>query len=184
MVLMAGEHRTQIRDDSSPRALYNGDGQNQVHRTIVLFADTVYQLRIQLDCNRAWTRDSLEYSCSLVYDVDVWIDLNDDGAFDRSENVAPHRWPLYSYTPQGVYDLQLSIPQIGTTRSNNGPHRMQIVVTMNEQYRRKCGDDRYRETRDYTVLIVSRILQSNRKLIFIGLLSIYTSLLNHYSYQF
>lgn len=154
MVIMAGEHRTQIRDDRS-----------QGEQSIALFEDTVYQLRIQLDCNRAWTRDALEYSCSLVYDVNIWIDLNDDGVFDQSENAAPYRWPLQSYTPQGVYDLQLSVPPLDSSRVSRGPHRMQLAVTMNDDYRRQCGDDEQRETREYRVSIVSRTSQPGNSVV-------------------
>ena len=169
LVMMAGEHRTQIRDQSLSRALDSGNARNQQYQTIVLYEDTVYQLRIQLDCNREWTSDSFEHSCSLAYDVNVWIDLNDDGIFDPSENAAPYRWPLQSYTPQGVYDLQLYVPIIDAKRTRPGSHRMQLVVTMNEQYRRKCGNNDHKETREYTVSIVPHTRQAGKSLLIYSL---------------
>ena len=89
LVLMAGEHRTQIRDDPPTRAKLAIDNQNQARQSIILYEDVVYLLRIQLDCNQQWNRDSPEYNCNLIYDVSVWIDFNDDGAFDSSENAVP-----------------------------------------------------------------------------------------------
>lgn len=157
LVIMAGEHRTQIRDESSSRLLTNDNYRNNGDHTIALFEDTIYLLRIQLDCNQAWIRDTEDRRCSLAYDVNVWIDLNDDGYFDHSENAAPYRWPLYSYTPEGVYDLQLYIPSINITHQTRGPHRMRLVITMNDQYRRKCGDaQNYEEIREYFVWIVPK----------------------------
>jgi hypothetical protein len=163
-VVMAGEHRTQIRDDPSTRALTSGDNQYQQHLAIVLYEGIVYLLRIQLDCGQQRSRDSLEYSCNLGYDINVWIDSNDDGTFDDSENVTPFRWPLHSYTPQGVYDLQISVPIIDGIKTKNGPHRMRLVVMLDEQYRRKCGDNNYRETREYTITIVPNTGQPGKYL--------------------
>ncbi len=155
LVVMAGEHRTQIRDDPSTRAMVSGNTPNQQHQTIILYENTVYLLRIQLDCSREWNSGANEYNCYLLYDVNVWIDLNDDGTFDSSENASPFRWPINSYTPKGVYDLQIYIPIIDERKTRSGPHRMQLVVTMTEQYRGKCANIDYRESRDYTVSIVS-----------------------------
>ncbi len=154
LVVMAGEHRTQIRDDPSTRALLTGNYQNQQHQTIILYEDIVYLLRIQLDCSRQWSSDALERNCHLIYDVNVWIDLNDDGIFDSSENAAPYHWPINSYTPQGIYDLQIYIPVLDAQRIKTGPHRMQLAVTLSEQYRRKCGENDYKEIREYTVSII------------------------------
>jgi hypothetical protein len=152
---MAGEHRTQIRDDPSARAVLGDDSRNQ-HLSITLHEDTVYLLRIQLDCSQQRIRDSYEMNCNLMYDVNVWIDLNDDGQFDDSENAVPFRWPLDSYTPQGVYDLQLVVPILDGRRTKTGSHRMRLVAALNDQYRRKCANTEYRETRDYTITIVPR----------------------------
>jgi hypothetical protein len=104
LVIMAGEHRTQIRDDPSTRAILGTDKEYQQHLSIVLYEGTVYLLRIQLDCGQQWSRDSFENNCHLAYDVNVWIDLNDNGTFENTENAAHIRLPLNSYTPQAVYD--------------------------------------------------------------------------------
>ena len=149
LLLMAGEHRTQIRDH------FTDKNSNQQHQAIVLYENTVYLSRIQLDCHQQWIRNSPDYNCHLIYDVYVWIDFNNDGIYDSSENAVPFRWPLNSYTPKGLYDLQISIPPLGPNRIQTGPHRMQLVVTMNEFYRKKCGDNNYKEIRDYTVSIVA-----------------------------
>ncbi len=154
LVIMAGEHRTQIRDDTSTRAIISGENQNKEHLSIILYEDTVYILRIQLDCNQQWSRDPSERNCNLAYDVNVWIDLNDDGTFDDSENATPFRWPMTSYTPKGVYDLQIYIPILDARKTTSGPHRMRLAVMLTEQYRRQCGNNDYRETREYTVTIV------------------------------
>lgn len=154
LVILAGEHRTQIRDDPSAGVVLTSNSRNHQSQTVVLYEDTVYQLRIQLDCSRLWSSDTFEHSCSLAYDVNVWIDLNGDGNLDSSESVAPYQWPLNSYTPQGIYDLQLYIPVIDGNKTRTGPHRMQLVVTMSDQYRRKCGNNDHKETREYTVSIV------------------------------
>jgi hypothetical protein len=164
LVLMAGEHRTQIRDDPSTRALLSSDNRNPQRQSIVLYENTVYLLRLQLDCSRQWTSNPSEYNCNLLYDVNIAIDLNNDGIFDNSESAVPFRWPLHSYTPQGVYDLQISIPVIDINRMKPGPHHMQLVVMMNEQYRRKCGNNDYKETRDYTVSIVPNTRQPGKEL--------------------
>ena len=163
LVLMAGEHRTQIRDDPSTRSGLTNVNRDQQRQSIVLFEDVVYLLRIQLDCNQQWNRDLTEYNCNLIYDVNIWIDLNDDGIFDNTETAVPFRWPLHSYTPQGVYDLQIYIPVVDTRRTKPGPYHMQLVVTMNDQYRRKCGNNDYKETRDYTVSIVPHTIQPSKQ---------------------
>ncbi|CAF5184597.1 unnamed protein product, partial [Rotaria sp. Silwood1] len=145
LVVMAGEHRTQIRDDESTRAALTGKTPNYQHLAIVLYEDTVYLLRIQLECTGTQDRDSVGNNCNLPHDVAAWIDLNDDGKFSDTENAAPHRWPLTSYVPQGIYDLQIYVPDIDGARTKSGPHRMRLDVTLNEQYRQKCGKNYYRE---------------------------------------
>ncbi|CAF4996413.1 unnamed protein product, partial [Rotaria sp. Silwood1] len=156
LVVMAGEHRTQIRDDESTRAALTGKTPNYQHLAIVLYEDTVYLLRIQLECTGTQDRDSVGNNCNLPHDVAAWIDLNDDGKFSDTENAAPHRWPLTSYVPQGIYDLQIYVPDIDGARTKSGPHRMRLDVTLNEQYRQKCGKNYYRETREYNVTIVKK----------------------------
>ena len=170
---MAGEHRTQIRDDSLTKALTRENSPNLDHLAIVLYEGTVYLLCIQLDCSGQQNQDVYEKDCSLIHEVNVCIDLNEDGKYDQLENAALLRWPLYTYIPQGVYDLQIYVPVLDTARTRTGPHRMRLVVTSNEQYRRQCGDNDYSETREYTVNIVPKNSQAGRnffqmKMIFIS----------------
>jgi hypothetical protein len=124
---------------------------------ITLYEHTVYLLRIQLDCASQLNRELFENGCNLAQDVNVWIDINGDGQFDKSEIGAPYRWPVTSYMAHGIYDLQIYIPIINDNYIRTRQHRMRIVVMQNENYQRTCGRTDYNETRDYTVNIVPRI---------------------------
>ena len=159
---MAGEHRTQIRDDSYTRTALVNNNRLPQQQSLVLYEDTDYLLRIQLDCSHIWTSRTTQHSCSLVYDVNAWIDMNDDGAFDSSENAALYHWPQTSYTPQGVYDLQLYIPVVDTSKFRRGPHRLQLTVSLNDQYRRKCDNNDYKEGREYSVSSVPNTKHTGR----------------------
>jgi hypothetical protein len=152
---MAGERGTQIRDDKPTNALLN-DYQNRHHLAVTIYEHTVYLLRIQLDCSWQLNTDLFANGCNLAQDVNVWIDLNDDGRFDASEIGTPYLWPVTSYMPQGIYDLQLYIPLIDGRYMKTGQHRMRLVVMSSENYRRICGRTDYYETRDYTVNIIPR----------------------------
>lgn len=154
LVVMAGEYRTQIRDDASTRAAMNMIDRVEQHRSIVLYEEVTYLLRIQLECTHQRDRGYHRTNCTLPHDVNAWIDLNDNGEFDPSENAAPYRWPLTSYVPEGVYDLQIFVPNIDNNRIKSGPHLMRVTVTLNEQYRQKCGRNYFIESRDYNVTIV------------------------------
>lgn len=164
LVVMAGEYRTQIRDDPSTKAVLSRDYPYERHLTIVLYEDTVYLLRIQLECTRQRGRGSYRTNCTLPHDVYAWIDLNDDGTYDDSENASPYRWPVTSYIPEGIYDLQLYIPVITGRQIKTGPHRMRLAVTLDEQYRQKCGNNYYTETREYNVTIVRYNTQPGKHL--------------------
>ncbi|CAF3859797.1 unnamed protein product [Adineta steineri] len=157
--IMAGEHRTQIRDDFSTRTLL-GNKENQQHLSIILRQGITYLLRLQFECDENLNRDSSYNNCNLPHDINVWIDLNDDGQFSESERVTPYRWPLTSYLPQGIYDLQVRVPLIDGRKRKSGPHRMQLVIALNKQYRRKCAYRDYNEIRNYTVRIVSDTIKS------------------------
>ena len=170
LVVMAGEYRTQIRDDPSTKAVMSRDNLYERHLTIILYEDTVYLLRVQLECTRQRDRNYYRTNCTLPHDVFVWIDLNDDDNFDDSENASPYRWPITSYIPEGVYDLQLYIPLINAREVRSGPHRMRLAVTLDEQYQKKCGNNYYMETREYNVTIVRYNTQPGKYLFdYIGL---------------
>jgi len=160
LVVMAGEYRTQIRDDPSTRAVININNPDEQHLSIILYEDVVYLLRLQLECTRQRSGISSKIDCTLPHDVNVWIDLNDDLTFDDTENATPYRWPIASYIPQGIYDLQLYIPTLEQRKITSGPHLMRIVVTLNEDYRKKCGNNYFTETREYNVTIVRQGTQS------------------------
>jgi len=153
---MAGERGTQIRDDIYKNTLIN-DSHNRHHMSVTIYENTIYLMRIQLDCSWQLNSDLFEKGCNLAQDVNVWIDINNDGIFDQSEVRAPHRWPVTSYMPEGIYDIQISIPAIDDTYTRSRRHQMQIVVMQNENYRRICGYNDYNETREYTINIIPRI---------------------------
>jgi hypothetical protein len=153
---MAGERGTQIRDDIYKNTLIN-DSHHRHHMSVTIYENTIYLLRIQLDCSWQLNNDLFEKGCNLAQDVNVWIDINNDGIFDPSEVRAPHRWPVTSYMPEGIYDIQISIPNIDQSYTKSQRHQMKIVVMQNENYRRICDRDDYNETREYTINIIPRI---------------------------
>jgi len=155
LVLMAGERGTQIRDDL-PTSTSLSDYQNRHHMAVTLHEHTVYLLRIQLDCSWQLNTELFENGCNLAQDVNVWIDLNDDGRFDQSEIGAPYHWPVTSYLAKGIYDLQIYIPVLDGTYKRTGVHTMRLVILPNDNYLRTCGRTDYNETRDYSVNIVPR----------------------------
>ncbi|CAF0777755.1 unnamed protein product [Adineta ricciae] len=161
LVVMGGEHRTQIRDDPSTNALLETSDEYQQHLSIMLREGVTYLLRLQFECGGHRYRNSPDYMCKLPHEVSAWVDLNDDGHYDEPESATPYRWPLTSYLPQGIYDLQIVVPIIDDRKIKSGPHRMKLVVTLNEQYRRKCNIYDYQETKFYTVTIVSHTATSS-----------------------
>ncbi|UJR08389.1 hypothetical protein I4U23_012660 [Adineta vaga] len=154
LVVMGGEHRTQLRDDPSTNALLGTSDEIQQHLSIMLREGVTYLLRLQFECI-GHQRNSVENNCHLPHEVSAWIDLDDNGRYDESESATPYRWPLTSYLPQGVYDLQIVVPVIDGRKIKSGPHRMKLVVILNEDYRKKCNINDYEETRYYTVTVVS-----------------------------
>jgi hypothetical protein len=151
---MAGEQGTHIRDNIPTNTLIS-DNQNRHHLAVSLYENTIYRLRIQLDCRQHSNEGFTEKSCNLAQDVNVWIDFNNDGHFDESESRVPHRWPLYSSIPLGIYDFEIQIPNIDGQNTKSGSHRMRVLVKPSEDYRRKCGLTDSSETREYTVNILS-----------------------------
>jgi hypothetical protein len=157
LVLMAGQQGTEIRDETPTNGAI-GDYQNRNYNTVTLYESTVNILRIQLDCAQQYRDDSLDYGCILAYHIDVWIDLNDDGKFDEVENRVHHRSLIHSQGPRGTYDLEICIPLIDGTNRKAGPHRMHLSLLPSEDYRKKCGNTDYSETREYTVNIVPKAI--------------------------
>jgi hypothetical protein len=154
-VLIAGQQGTEIRDETRTNAAIS-DNQNRRYTTVTLHESSVNVLRIKLDCAQQYRDDSLDYGCSLAYNIDVWIDLNDDGKFDAVENRIHHRSLMHSQGPRDTYDLEVSIPFINGIKTKAGPHRMRLNLMPSEDYLKKCGDTDYTETREYTVNIVPK----------------------------
>lgn len=152
---MGGELNTQIRDERLTNALSNEYEKQQQH-TITLFGDAVYLLRVQFDCPRQQGSNLFETDCTPAHHVDVWIDLNNDGKFDASENRVYRRSRLDDETPEYTYDLQLLIPPIDAINTNAGTHKMRIKLIRSEPYQKKCGKNEHSETREYTVNIIQR----------------------------
>ncbi|CAM4935933.1 unnamed protein product [Rotaria socialis] len=153
LFVMDGEQGTGIHDEmQTTTAIIDYD--NQHNQTVTLHEETVNLLRIQLDCTQKSTIDSLNYDCSHVHHVDVWIDFNDDGNFDGAENRVDVRSPNNGELPVGTYDLKISIPAIDGRRTKSGLHRMRIQVIPSDDYISKCGQADYSETREYTVNII------------------------------
>jgi hypothetical protein len=111
---MAGEKGTHIRDNL-PTDTALSETQNRHHLAVSLHDNTIYRLRIQLDCS-----------------------------------------PSVSSMPLGIYDFEIHIPGIDEQITRSGSHRMRIVVTPSEEYRKKCGNIDSSETREYTVNVIPK----------------------------
>ena len=151
---MTGELGTHIRDDT-PLNIIMDNNQNRHHLSVTLYEDTVYRIRIQVDCDPTSSRGDYDRQCNLAYDVNVYIDLNGDGNFDEREARVLRRWPLQSSVGLGIYDLNIPIPALSEILGT-GVHRMRIVVVPSEEYNNKCGRSSYREVREYSVNIIPR----------------------------
>ncbi|CAF4390889.1 unnamed protein product, partial [Rotaria sp. Silwood2] len=154
---MAGQQNTEIRDETPTNAMIN-DYQNQHHFTVTLYESTVNVLRIQLDCAQQSQVNSLDNGCRLVYHVEVWIDLNDDGKFDELENRVLHRLLVPNRESRGIYDLEICIPRIDGINTKAGRHRMHLSLTPSEDYRKTYINADYKETRKYTVNIIPKAI--------------------------
>ena len=165
LVIMAGEQGTHIRDNMPTNAVMS-QNQNRHHLAVTLYENTIYRLRIQLDCRQGSNGGLTDGNCNLAQDVNVWIDFNSDENFDDAESRVPHRWPLYSSMPLGIYDFEIHIPIIDGQNTKSGLHRMRVLVTPSEDYRKKCGVTDYSEGREYTVNIISRITQGGNTFLF------------------
>ncbi|CAF5113338.1 unnamed protein product [Rotaria magnacalcarata] len=157
LVHISGELGTQLRDETTTIAnIATSDNRNRHDFAVTLYADAAYQVRIQLDCSRQYDSDLLQVDCNFAHHVNVWIDLNDDGQFDESENRIYHQSSVNTETSGDMYDLQIFIPIIDDTTTKAGQHRMRLSVTRSEAYRRQCGNADHVETREYTVKIIPR----------------------------
>lgn len=150
---MAGEKGTEIRDDL-PRISENSPYENEHHQAVTLFENTIYLIRVQLDCRTQLDTELTRTGCNLAQDVFIAIDRNHDGRFDETEMGTPYRWPVTSYMAEGVYDLQLHVPTIQDTYTRQETSRMRIFVLPSNYYIRNCGYTAYNETREYEVTVI------------------------------
>lgn len=150
---MAGEKGTEIRDDI-PRNRAISLYEDEHHQQVTLFENTVYLIRIQLDCATQSNTQLTRTGCNLAQDLFIAIDRNDDGRFDASELGTPYRWPVASYMVEGIYDLQLYVPALHDLYGRRETHKMRILVLPSDYYIRTCGPSLYNETREYQVKII------------------------------
>lgn len=169
LVLIGGELETYIRDDTSTNTAASGY-YNRQNLVVTLFGDTIYLIRVYLDCPAPYGIDSVGNDCNLAHHMDAWIDLNDNGKFDEFENRVHHRLPIDAETSVHGYDLQVSIPVIDATHLAAGQHRMRIGVMRSEAYRANCDDSGYSETREYTVNIIPRKMCRGKIVLILSLL--------------
>lgn len=152
---MTGELGTHIRDDTPMNTLV-GENQNRHHLSVTLYDNTIYRLRIQLDCDQPTSKGLYNTNCNLRQDVNIWIDLNNDQNFDESEVRVSPNWPLRNSMGLGIYDYEILIPPIDGQNLRSGPHRVRILVTLSEEYQDKCGRTNYKEIREYSFNIIPR----------------------------
>lgn len=152
---MAGEQGTHIRDNIATNNILP-ENQNRHHLALSVYEGTMYRIRIQLDCFPHWKGGFPDPGCNVAQDVNVLIDFNNDDRFDESESRVPIRWPLHNSMALGIYDLDIEIPGVNGHNIQSGSHRMRVVATPSDEYTRKCGKTDYRETREYTITILSK----------------------------
>lgn len=148
---MPGEFNSRIDDDFRVTNYPNGV-QNRQHLIVSVREESVYRLRVQLDCGGQLDRDTLDSPCSRSLSVFVWIDYNDNELDDRESIKLRRAWSENS-TPTGAYETDVRVPTINGRDVRSGRHRMRISVIPSEEYERECGAFSYSELIDYTVNI-------------------------------
>ena len=154
LVVMAGRQDTEIRDQTRANAALS-DNRHHISG-VTLYESTINVMRIQLDCAGQSSNDLLNDSCSLDYQINVWIDLSNDGELDDSENRVHHRTLPFAQRQRGTYDLEICIPAIDGINVKAGRHRMHLSLTLSEDYQRTCSSSDYSEKREYTVDIIPK----------------------------
>lgn len=153
---MTGELGTHIRDDTPMNTLISAS-QNRHHLSVTLYENTIYRIRIQLDCDRPTSKGTYDTNCNLAKEVNAWLDWNNDERFDDSEALFPYRWPLRTSVGLGLYDFEITIPAIdGRLLRNAGTHRVRIAVSSSKEYQDKCGRTGNTELREYTFNVIAR----------------------------
>ncbi|CAF3423847.1 unnamed protein product, partial [Rotaria sp. Silwood2] len=99
-VSLSGEQNTRIQDDTKTCSSTNNYN-DQSNLAVTLFDNTPYTLHIELSCVQQSGYDNTYSQDPYVFGTDcrdarylgVWIDLNNDGAFDEStERMVPNNW--------------------------------------------------------------------------------------------
>jgi len=162
-VKFLGEQNTQI-DDTTKLCSSTNNYNDRGDLVIALFDNMVYTLHIELFCTQQWGYENSYKQDSSLFDtvcihehyLDVWIDFNNDGIFDESnERISPNdRYKDDNHRTQ--YDLRINIPKIDDRNYLDGHLRMRIVLTQHEHNRRPCYNSGYGEARDYTVQLIPK----------------------------
>lgn len=166
LVIMTGELGTHIRDDTPMNTLV-GPNQNRHHLAVTLYDNTIYRIRIQLDCDRPTSKGTYDTNCNLAKEVTAWVDLNNNEQFEDNEISFPNRWPLRTSVGLGLYDFEIAIPSIDGRVLRSGTHRVRISVSASKEYQDKCGRTGNTETREYTFNIIERPANSCNTIIII-----------------
>jgi hypothetical protein len=162
-VQLSGEQNTMIHDEKTQCSSMN-NYEDRSHLVVKLFDNTIYMLRIQLYCvesrdhGNSYRQDPylVETNCNISPYIDVWIDLNNDGSFDGSNERFLHNDQRHGGSINNNYDLSIAIPEIDGRNSLDGPHRMRIVLARDENNRQPCYNAGYGEARDYTINIIRK----------------------------
>ena len=146
---MPGESSSRIQD-----VISDEDG-DQSYLTASVYGDSIYVLRVQLDCDAQTGRDSASNPCSSSLSIVAWIDYNDN-EFDDTESALLGRSWSDNAAPTGAYQLNIRIPAIDGRMIKPGLHRLRLTVTPSAEYQRDCGSFNYQEIKDYSVNVLRK----------------------------
>lgn len=137
LVSMVGGQGSRIYDD-----LYASS------TNVTLEEDSIYQLRIQFECDRE--------TCELPQDIHVWIDFNDNG-LDDNESRLLRRSRTNRKREGNAYYLELYVPLVDGKRIRTGNHRMRLNMGPSKTYQRECGSQDYdQQHREYMAHIIAK----------------------------
>ena len=151
--IMGGEQGTEIQDEIRANAMTNSYD-NRQHLAISLYEDAMHNLPIQLNCAAQIDLRSFDQDCSLAYHVDGWIDLNNDGRFEESENRVYYQSAVTKRLSRSASSLRVFLPAVGGRTMETQVHQMRLRLTPSAVYSVKCGDSDYSVTREYAVNII------------------------------
>lgn len=146
---MPGESNSRIQDGIS------AENEDQSYLTASVYGDSIYPLRVQLDCDAQTGRDSSSNPCSSSLSIVAWIDYNDN-EFDDTESALLGRSWSDNAAPTGAYELNIRIPSIDGRIIKPGLHRLRLTVMPSAEYQRDCGSFNYQEIKDYSVNVLRK----------------------------